>query len=202
MRANSIIMKLEKAEGEESEYDFERSKFFGSPVFNKEVIEKEVDFNEIFIAQINLEDIGYYDKDKMLPKTGYLSFFYNEETKKMHVIYHTKDINNVIIDYNKHFDRKNYTTAFYISFDSFDEIIVDDEIRFSSVDRCKLLGFAYDNIKKSEITDDDILLLQIDSLSTPDFPILPGIGMGYVFINKNDLKKKKFNNLKFISFRN
>ena len=70
MRANSIIMKLEKAEGEESEYDFERSKFFGSPVFNKEVIEKEVDFNEIFIAQINLEDIGYYDKDKMLPKTG------------------------------------------------------------------------------------------------------------------------------------
>ena len=74
MRANSIIMKLEKAEGEESEYDFERSKFFGSPVFNKEVIEKEVDFNEIFIAQINLEDIGYYDKDKMLPKTGYLSY--------------------------------------------------------------------------------------------------------------------------------
>ena len=40
MRANSIIMKLEKAEGEESEYDFERSKFFGSPVFSSDASSK------------------------------------------------------------------------------------------------------------------------------------------------------------------
>ena len=202
MRANSIILTLEKAEEEESEFDFERSKFFGSPVFNKEVIEKEVDFDEIFLAQINLEDISYYDKDKLLPKTGYLSFFYNENEKKVHIIYHTKEINNVIIDFNKQFDRKNYTTPYYITYDSLDELVVDDEIRFSSQDGCKLLGFAYDNIKKSEITKDDILLLQIDSLSVPDFPIIPGLGMGYVFINKDDLKKKNFKKVKFIIVKN
>lgn len=203
MISHSIVLHLELAEEPETEYDYNRSKFFGSPVFPLSVIEKEVDFDKwLFIAQINLEDVDFYDVDRLLPRKGYLYFFYEEKVKDMHVIYTSKEITNVVENYNGRFEKKAYETPYYMTYESVEEVIIDTEIRFSSQDGMKLLGFEYDNLKAGLISEDDILLLQIDPLSAIDFPFLGGSNnMGYVFINKEDLKKKNFKNTKFIICR-
>ncbi len=198
MTKHSIALLLEQAEEDETPYDYPRSKFFGSPVFPRSFIEKEVNFDWVFIAQINLEDVDYYDTDRLLPHKGYLYFFYDEDKKDIHVMYTAKEITDVVENYNRRFDKKAFEKPYYMTFETKEEVIVDSEIRFSSQDGTKLLGFEYDNIKKGLIDEDEVMLLQIDPLCAIDFPFISGNNIGYIFIKAEDLKKKNFKNTKFI----
>ncbi|MCF0117931.1 MAG: hypothetical protein HUJ61_07820, partial [Bacilli bacterium] len=97
MKKVSIVFNFEKEELPEYECELERSKFFGSPVFPKSVIEKGFPEGWVFLCQLKMEDIEFYDESKLLPKKGYLYFFFEDnDRKKIHRIYATDQITDVV----------------------------------------------------------------------------------------------------------
>ncbi|MCF0116774.1 MAG: DUF1963 domain-containing protein [Bacilli bacterium] len=118
---------------------------------------------------------------------------------KIFVLPTTDQVTDVVENFNEPYDDKDFMTPFYLTFEEREEIVTGEGISFSSQDGTKLLGFPYDNISGHKVDLDEILLFQIDPLSCVDFPFLSNSdGIGYVFIKLDDLKKKNFENIKFL----
>lgn len=166
----AIGIKLKKAK---RNFDPSSSKFFGSPTFPKGLIDRLND-DTVFIAQIRLEDIKEYDKENILPHTGYLYFFletsddspYTE--KKGSVIYTKEEIEVIYDDFNKVSPiseglNEDYLIEFFECDDSYTGI--------------KLLGYPSG---VDDIDDNKKLLLQFDPLDTDDLDIFPTMD-GYIY---------------------
>lgn len=177
---------------EEKNEELDYSKFFGSPVFPKDFLDRFNLNEDLFICQINLEQIASYDV-KYLPKEGMLYFFleytdsYNYNAK---VIYSNEELVECCDMINEDFYEADNWYAAYIDF-------TDEEVMNF------LIG------KPSEIDDEItcmdntgyIILLTIDPLeTTKDFPNLGSLdGYYYFMIKESDLIKKDFSKVIFIS---
>ena len=94
-----------------------KSKIGGKPYLPKDFIWPYYqEFPLSFLAQINLEEVNSFDKDKLLPSTGMLYFFYELETEEWgyelknkgcaKVFYYEDTSNFELIDFPK--DMKDY----------------------------------------------------------------------------------------------
>lgn len=89
LRKNEISVTTRKARKDGA---VQRSKFGGKPAvpagfewprYEAENYEGETANRPLsFLCQINLEEIGAYDRENLLPKTGMLLFFYEQESEK------------------------------------------------------------------------------------------------------------------------
>ena len=114
LKKNEIIISTEFNNNSEI---INKSKIGGKPYLPKDFIwpyYQELPLS--FLAQINLEEVNSFDKDKLLPSTGMLYFFYELETEEWgyhpkskgcaKVFYYEDTSNFELIDFPK--DMKDY----------------------------------------------------------------------------------------------
>ena len=122
-----------------------------------------------FLAQINLEEVSSLDKDKLLPSTGMLYFFYELETEEWgyhpeskgcaKVFYFEDTSNFELIDFPK--DMKGYCQVpeFKVTFKA--------NISYPSYENFYLLLKEDDALKKQDISFNDFIPLY-DEIFIPD----------------------------------
>lgn len=188
------------------------SKFGGSPDLSEDINFPLNKKNKLmkFLAQINLDEINSIGCDlTLLPKTGLLSFFYDEISNECKVIHiNKKDL--VRYDINLH-DNDYYLPARIkfinaVSFPYITENNINDfnffendsdmetyEEVFTAFDKCKICGYP-DIITeeiKTPLDKKAILLLQISSTNATNIK-WDNYGMLYFFIYEEDLKLLDF----------
>lgn len=158
------------------------SKYLGCPSIPKYWLNKDMfKENDIFICQINLEDLVEYNIP--INKTGILYFFINVEEKKCKVFYEiTKDL--VEVEFNDSSFDENLSKEYKINFENNNNYYLDGS---------KLFGIPANNEKFNKF--EDVLLLQIDTLQD-DNVFLSNEDLIFQFIiKKEDLTKKNFSNV-------
>lgn len=120
--------------------------FYGDPDFSQEMI-LNYDEKEMFIAQINLEEVRNVINSVYLPKSGILYFFYNIETKEGKVLFNDNIENLSRIDFNEDLNLKiNFHKKYLIKFN----------MRYTHHD----LMFLYENDRLPGIKLDEVILLK------------------------------------------
>ncbi|MCR5456755.1 MAG: DUF1963 domain-containing protein [Clostridiales bacterium] len=170
----SIRLKISKAD---ENHDFGTSKFLGYPVIPEEW-ENDFDESELFLLQLNLEEIKDLDKDNLLPHKGYLYFFLDVSegvyNLKPIVRYYDGEPVNVIDDFNS-------------VVEGFEEFVEPYVVTFEECDEkeggTKLFGVISDQYYADE---DRQLLLQFDPYDS-DMGLFPTFdGMLFFFFDKKD----------------
>ncbi len=189
---------------QEVEKDFNKSKFFGAPFFPEGLVET-LDEDDVFICQINLEDIEHFNC--ALPKRGYLYFFinvssYQYEGKVFYVDY-TSSIKNdfvVIDDINDDFlDDYQIPSPMHMEFYRIDN---DSQKEFSWEDfDIQLFGECPDFIEEEYRLEGYRCLLMIDTMGVDIFPSFGSLD-GYILfmIKEEDLINQNFNNILLITW--
>ena len=147
-----------------------KSKIGGKPYLPKDFVwpyYEELPLS--FLAQINLEEVNSFDKDKLLPSTGMLYFFYELETEEWgyhpeskgcaKVFYFEDTSNFELINFPK--DMKDYCEVpeFKVSFKS--------NISLPSYENFYLILKEQDTFKKQDISFKDFIPLY-DEIFIPD----------------------------------
>lgn len=162
-----------------------KSKYLGCPSLPEKWLDDTNLFedNDIFICQINLEDLFEYS----IPceKKGILYFFVNFESKSGKVLF-SKNENLVTVDFNEGSLIGDISNSYAIEFDINNEVYLDG---------CKLFGQPVNNQNFDE--KNEILLLQIDTLQDDNI-LFPNEDYIFQFIIKNsDFINKDFSKIKF-----
>lgn len=181
MNNNSISLKFFK----NNDLPKSKSKYLGCPSLPEKWLDNIdlFDDNDIFICQINLEDLIEYSVP--VEKKGILYFFVNLESKSGKVLF-AKNENLVTVDFNEGNSIGDLSNSYAIEFNINNEIYLDG---------CKLFGQPVNNDKFNE--KEEILLLQIDTLQDDNI-LLQNEDYIFQFIIKNsDFINKNFSNIKF-----
>ena len=172
----------------EENKDLDRSKLFGSPTFPSDFMSKKRLNDDYFFAQINLSEIkGYQD---IFPKEGMLYFFLHptKYSFKAKVLYSNEELAEVMGEVNEMFGELCFNDALYMNFNEGEghNYLLDE----------------FDQEVPEADRDDYVVLLKVDPLyiSASDFPIFanPDDEL-YFVIDKEDLLKCDFRNVKFIT---
>lgn len=173
----AIKMSLRKANEND---DPQASKFFGNPTTPLH-FEDDIEDNEVFIAQINLQDIKDLDIENKLPHEGFLYFFIETDDespysyKKAKVRYTNKEIKQVIDDFNLCSPiSEGLNESWIIEFSLCD----DDDTGH------KLLGNPYDY----NYEDSPELLMQFDPLETEGLDFMSSLD-GFIYFFFKDVNK-------------
>lgn len=170
----AIGIKVKKAP---KDYYLGASKFFGAPTVP---LAWEGDFyeDEIFLCQINLEDIAHLDKENRLPHKGYLYLFLHTQNGPYDLVadvrYFDGEIELAINDFNAEvLNYEKFSDAYLMEFYQ-----VDDD-----ADCTRLLGEPSDwNYEEKPPK----LLMQFDPLDS-DMGFLDFLdGFIYFFFGKNE----------------
>ncbi len=183
-----MYFKLQKMEFE-NEMNYEKSKIGGSPVFPIGFFTENNLEEDMFIAQVNLNEI----KCEGLPQEGYLYFFLNVDKYPYQpkVFYTKEQVREVYEDINEGFEDYGRIDAY--------EIIPTTED----------YGHSLATLPNPELdidcmvdTTDLIVLLELDSLELPTNVLNLGTPDGwYLFvIQKNDLENLDFSKVEFVSY--
>lgn len=189
------------------------SKIGGNPDLPKNINIPTSKNNELmnFIAQINLEETSFFDKNNLLPKKGLLSFFSNKDFTECSIIYSNeklerKDIATISKKNSEVYNtnRINFSNAvslpyiiedykdFAKTFNNEDELdVYIDTITFFS--RSKIFGYPdlINNQIEKSIDDNVIMLLQVSSYKECGINFCKAATI-YFFIYKDDLKNLRF----------
>ena len=167
LKKNEIIISTEFNNNSEL---VDKSKIGGKPYLPKDFVwpyYQELPLS--FLAQINLEEVNSFDKDKLLPSTGMLYFFYELETEEWgyhpeskgcaKVFYFEDTSNFELINFPK--DMKDYCEVpeFKVSFKS--------NISLPSYENFYLILKEQDTFKKQDISFKDFIPLY-DEIFIPD----------------------------------
>ena len=167
LKKNEIIISTEFNNNSEL---VDKSKIGGKPYLPKDFVWSY--YQELplsFLAQINLEEVNSFDKDKLLPSTGMLYFFYELETEEWgyhpeskgcaKVFYFEDTSNFELINFPK--DMKDYCEVpeFKVSFKS--------NISLPSYENFYLILKEQDTFKKQDISFKDFIPLY-DEIFIPD----------------------------------
>ena len=167
LKKNEIIISTEFNNNSEL---VDKSKIGGKPYLPKDFVWSY--YQELplsFLAQINLEEVNSFDKDKLLPSTGMLYFFYELETEEWgyhpeskgcaKVFYFEDTSNFELINFPK--DMKDYCEVpeFKVSFKS--------NISLPSDENFYLILKEQDTFKKQDISFKDFIPLY-DEIFIPD----------------------------------
>ena len=144
---NNIYLKIKKAK---RKYPWGRSCFFGEPDLTNDILDKVYE-DEIFIAQINLEQFRYFYNTPLLPKTGILSFFIRLNDMSPIVRYHED------IEYNNERDSR---VDFNGDVDLQYNLNVEYIIKFTRLKHKTKSRFLWENPKYNELGENEIVLLQ------------------------------------------
>ena len=147
-----------------------KSKIGGKPYLPKNFIWPYYqEFPLSFLAQINLEEVNSFDKDKLLPSTGMLYFFYELETEEWgyhpeskgcaKVFYFEDTSNFELIDFPKDMEDYYKIPEFKVTFKS--------NISLPSYENFYLLLKEDDAFKKHDISFNDFIPLY-DEIFIPD----------------------------------
>ena len=170
----AIGIKVKRAEGR---YDPGASKFFGTPTVPANYVESFED-DEIFFCQIRLSDIAEYDKDNLLPHTGYLYvFLYTEDGKynlRPDVRYYNGQPTHAIEGFNLDVEGyEDYDTEWLMEFYRTGE----------DADGIKLFGFPSD---WNYVNDPPRLMMQYDPLDS-EMGFLDSVdGYLYLFFSEDE----------------
>ena len=147
-----------------------KSKIGGKPYLPKDFVWSYYEELPLsFLAQINLEEVNSFDKDKLLPSTGMLYFFYELETEEWgyelknkgcsKVLYFEDTSNFELIDFPK--DMKGYCQVpeFKVTFKA--------NISLPSYENFYLFLKEHDTFKEQDISFSDFIPLY-DELFIPD----------------------------------
>ncbi|QYR55293.1 YwqG family protein [Fusobacterium hwasookii] len=147
-----------------------KSKIGGKPYLPKDFVwpyYQELPLS--FLAQINLEEVNSFDKDKLLPSTGMLYFFYELETEEWgyhpeskgcaKVFYFEDTSNFELIDFPKDMEDYYKIPEFKVTFKS--------NISLPSYENFYLLLKEDDAFKKHDISFNDFIPLY-DEIFIPD----------------------------------
>ncbi len=108
-----IGIKVEKAHGE---YDVGTSKFLGAPTMPEEWLEDgTIGEDDFFFCQLKASEYKAFDKENLLPKTGFIYFFLTESEGEYipNVRYCADEPDTLIDDFNAGFDFLGDTDAEY-----------------------------------------------------------------------------------------
>lgn len=181
--------------------ELDSSKFFGSPVFPEGLLEC-LDPDDVFIGQINLEDIKNYND--VLPKEGVLYFFININMYPYQgkVVYSNKERYLVVDDINDEFiEGYQIPKAMYMEFYEVDDDI-NTKCEYNWEDfGIQMLGDYPDFIEEEYCLTDYRCLLMIDAMEVEIFPNF-GSYDGYIFfmIREEDLINQNFNDILLITW--
>ncbi len=93
--------------------------FFGSPLLTKKLAKTKFHKEEMFLCQLNFEELAPFDKEGLLPKQGVLYVFFDVFTRK-HTLFYAKSVDDVELvfldDFNAHFDNKRYNHPMKVDF--------------------------------------------------------------------------------------
>ena len=147
-----------------------KSKIGGKPYLPKDFVwpyYQELPLS--FLAQINLEEVNSFDKDKLLPSTGMLYFFYELETEEWGYhpeskgcakVFYYEDISNFsLIDFPENMEDDYKIPEFKVTFKS--------NISLPSYENFYLLLKEDDAFKKHDISFNDFIPLY-DEIFIPD----------------------------------
>ena len=147
-----------------------KSKIGGKPYLPKDFIWPYYqEFPLSFLAQINLEEVNSLDKDRLLPSTGMLYFFYELETEEWgyhpeskgcaKVFYYEDTSNFELIDFPENMEDDYKIPEFKVTFKS--------NISLPSYENFYLLLKEHDTFKKQNIWFKDFIPLY-DDIFIPD----------------------------------
>ena len=157
--------------------DITGSKFFGEAYLPEKWIEgDEFSYTEVFICQINLEEVAALDEQKLLPDKGYLYFFMDFDVKPV----------NGIVRYSESPDA---CTFFNEDAEADYDVETEYAIEFFKAGDAPAGLLA----KHKKLYDNEVCLLKFtpDTLSDMDF--LSGTDGAIMFvIDKEALKRREF----------
>ena len=88
-----------------------RTHFFGTPVVPKKLTKVKFEKEEVFVGQINFEDVAPYDTENILPKTGMLYIFF-DTFAHIYTLYQFKEEGTFELEgFNKKFETTGRFTA-------------------------------------------------------------------------------------------
>ena len=160
------------------------SKFFGEAFLPESWIAgDEFGCFEVFICQIDLEEVAPFDKNGLLPDKGYLYFFMDFDSKPVKGIVRYAESPDASTFFNEDAD---------VDYDVETEYVVD----FYGADDAPV-GLL---CRHKKLYDNEVCLLKFTPDSLADMDFLSGTdGVIMFVIDKDDLKNRRFENATLIS---
>ncbi len=109
----NVTLKYYKGLAEDS-----KTHFFGHPVVNKKLLKKDLEKEDMFIGQINLEDVKPYDTENLLPSSGMIYIYYDIYSHSYQLFYYKEKGEILVEDFNTQFDFGRFDKPLAVAFEN------------------------------------------------------------------------------------